>query len=300
MSVAAPLLDVREIHTAYGLSRVLFGVSVEVRAGECVCLLGRNGVGKSTTMRSIIGLTPPQEGRVLWKGADITGWEPYRVARAGIGFVPEDRRIFADLTVWENLDVAARNRKAAQGRRRAQERQHTQERQQAEAQQHADHRQDAQGRRHGEERQQVRSREPSMSGPPRPEPGKPTPLQWTTERVFDLFPKLRDLSSRNGGYLSGGEQQMLTIARTLMGNPELLLLDEPSEGLAPLVVDHLAEQIARLKREGLTILLAEQNVEFSLALAERVYVLEKGSIRFSGPAQHLRDDEGLRHELLAL
>ena len=235
MSAAAPsLLDVRDVHTAYGLSRVLFGVSVEVRPGECVCLLGRNGVGKSTTMRSIIGLTPPQAGRVTWKGTDITGWAPYRVARAGIGFVPEDRRIFADLTVWENLDVAR----------------------------------------------------------------KPGP--WTVERVFDLFPKLRDLSGRNGGFLSGGEQQMLTIARTLMGNPELLLLDEPSEGLAPLVVDHLLEQIARLKREGLTILLAEQNVEFSLALAERVYVLEKGSIRFSGLATRLRDDEALRHELLAL
>jgi branched-chain amino acid transport system ATP-binding protein len=234
MTAGAPLLDVRDIHTAYGLSRVLFGVSVAVNGGECVCLLGRNGVGKSTTMRSIIGLTPPQAGSVAWKGTDITGWPPYRVARAGIGFVPEDRRIFADLTVWENLDVAR----------------------------------------------------------------KPGP--WTVERVFDLFPKLRDLSGRNGGYLSGGEQQMLTIARTLMGNPELLLLDEPSEGLAPLVVDHLLEQITRLKRQGLTILLAEQNVEFSLALAERVYVLEKGSIRFSGPASRLRDDEALRHELLAL
>ena len=254
MSAVAPLLDVREIHTAYGLSRVLFGVSIDVRAGECVCLLGRNGVGKSTTMRSIIGLTPPQAGRVSWKGTDITGWAPYRVARAGIGFVPEDRRIFAELTVWENLDVAAKQR----------------------------------------------SRDPSRSGHPRPDPGNHAPLQWTTERVFDLFPKLRELSSRQGGYLSGGEQQMLTIARTLMGNPELLLLDEPSEGLAPLVVDHLREQIERLKREGLTILLAEQNVEFSLALAERVYVLEKGSIRFSGPAIRLRDDEALRHELLAL
>ena len=234
MSTAAPLLQVEEIHTAYGLSRVLFGVSLEIRPGECVCLLGRNGVGKSTTMRSIMGLTPPQTGRVRWKGTDITGWEPYRVARAGLGFVPEDRRIFADLTVWENLDVATR------------------------------------------------------SG------------QWTTERVFDLFPKLRELAGRNGGYLSGGEQQMLTIARTLMGNPELLLLDEPSEGLAPLVVDHLRDQIARLKREGLTILLAEQNVDFSLALAERVYVLEKGSIRFSGPAAQLQGDERLRHDLLAL
>jgi len=253
VSADATLLDVREIHTAYGLSRVLFGVSIDVRAGECVCLLGRNGVGKSTTMRSIIGLTPPQAGRVSWKGTDITGWAPYRVARAGIGFVPEDRRIFAELTVWENLDVAAK-----------------------------------------------RSRDLSRSGHPRPDPGNHAPLQWTTERVFDLFPKLRELSSRQGGYLSGGEQQMLTIARTLMGNPELLLLDEPSEGLAPLVVDHLRDQIERLKREGLTILLAEQNVQFSLALAERVYVLEKGSIRFSGPAVRLRDDEALRHELLAL
>ena len=232
--MSAPLLDVTEIHTAYGLSRVLFGVSIQVHAGECVCLLGRNGVGKSTTMRSIMGLTPPQSGRVVFKGADITGWEPYRVSRAGIGFVPEDRRIFADLTVWENLDVAQRGG------------------------------------------------------------------AWTTERVFDLFPTLRQLTGRNGGYLSGGEQQMLTIARTLMGNPQLLLLDEPSEGLAPLVVDHLGEQIGRLKGEGLTILLAEQNTDFSLRLADRVYVLEKGAIRFSGAASALRDNEALRHELLAL
>ena len=231
------MLVVRDIHTAYGLSRVLFGVSIEVTAGECVCLLGRNGVGKSTTMRSIMGLTPPQQGRVLWRGADITGWAPYRVARAGIGFVPEDRRIFADLTVWENLDVAQRA--------------------------------------HGGS-------------------------VFTVERVFDLFPKLRELTGRNGGFLSGGEQQMLTIARTLMGNPGLLLLDEPSEGLAPIVVDHLQEQIGRLKREGLTILLAEQNVDFSLALADRVYVLEKGAIRFSGAAAELRDNQALRHELLAL
>ncbi|PYO44706.1 MAG: ABC transporter ATP-binding protein [Candidatus Rokuibacteriota bacterium] len=229
------MLEVRDIHTAYGLSRVLFGVSIEINTGECVCLLGRNGVGKSTTMRSIMGLTPPQSGRVAFRDVDITGWESYRVARAGIGFVPEDRRIFADLTVWENLDVAQRGTGA-----------------------------------------------------------------WTPERVFDLFPTLRQLTGRNGGYLSGGEQQMLTIARTLMGNPELLLLDEPSEGLAPLVVDHLGEQIARLKAEGLTILLAEQNTEFSLRLADRVYVLEKGAIRFSGAASALRDNDALRHELLAL
>jgi branched-chain amino acid transport system ATP-binding protein len=232
-----PLLVVDEIHTAYGLSQVLFGVSLEVAQGACVCLLGRNGVGKTTTMRSIMGLTPPKRGRVVWKGRDIQAQPAYRVANLGIGFVPEDRRIFAELTVWENLDVATR------------------------------------GRRTG---------------------------GWTVERVYELFPKLRELRDRQGGFLSGGEQQMLTIARTLMGNPELLLLDEPSEGLAPLVVDHLKEQIDRLKRAGLTILLAEQNVDFCLDLADRVYVLEKGHIRYHGSAREFREDESIRHQYLAL
>jgi branched-chain amino acid transport system ATP-binding protein len=248
-----PILHVLDLHTGYGLSRVLFGVDILVATGECVALLGRNGVGKTTTMRSIMGLTPPTAGRIVWRDRDITGWPPFRVVRAGIGFVPEDRRIFAGLTVWENLDVASRGGRSGPG-----------------------------------------------PGHLRPEGAGPPPAQWTVERVFDLFPTLRGLAGRQGGYLSGGEQQMLTIGRTLMGDPELLLLDEPSEGLAPLVVDHLGEQIARLKREGLTILLAEQNVAFSLALADRVYVLEKGQIRFSGPAARLRDDEALRHELLAL
>jgi branched-chain amino acid transport system ATP-binding protein len=235
--MSEPLLRARDVHTAYGLSRVLFGVSLDVARGECVCLLGRNGVGKTTTMRSIMGLTPPAEGRVEWKGRDITGRPPHEIAKAGLGFVPEDRRIFADLTVWENLDVATR------------------------------------ARRNG---------------------------GFTLERVYELFPKLAELRDRQGGYLSGGEQQMLTIARTLMGNPELLLLDEPSEGLAPLVVDHLGEQIARLKREGLTILLAEQNVDFSLSLADRVYVLEKGVVRYEGTTQAFRADESIRHQYLAL
>ena len=235
---APPILAVEEIYTAYGLSQVLFGVSLQVAAGECVCLLGRNGVGKTTTMRSIMGLTAPRQGRVEWKGRDITGREPYQVADLGIGFVPEDRRIFAELSVWENLDVAARSRDGTSA--------------------------------------------------------------WTLERVFSLFPKLRELVNRQGGFLSGGEQQMLTIARTLMGNPELLLLDEPSEGLAPLVVDHLKEQITRLKHDGLTILLAEQNVDFCLDLADRVYVLEKGHIRYEGTSASFREDESIRAQYLAL
>jgi len=232
------LLEVRDIHAAYGLSRVLFGISLEVARGECVCLLGRNGVGKTTTLRAVMGLTPPSAGQIFWKGEDITGWAPHRVARAGIGFVPEDRRIFAELTTWENLDVAQRV-----------------------------------ARRRG---------------------------AWTIETVYGLFPKLRELRDRQGGFLSGGEQQMLTIARTLMGNPELLLLDEPSEGLAPLVVDQLLERVAALKRQGLTIVVAEQGVALSLTLADRVYVLEKGRIRFSGAAASLREDAALRQELLAL
>jgi branched-chain amino acid transport system ATP-binding protein len=234
----ASLLSVENICTSYGLSRVLFGISLEIAAGECVCLLGRNGVGKTTTMRSIMGLTPPSTGRVLWRGRDITGWPPHRVARAGIGFVPEDRRIFAELSVWENLEVGTR---AAR----------------------------------------------------RPGP-------WTLAAVTGLFPVLRERRSQRGGFLSGGEQQMLTIARTLAGNPELLLLDEPSEGLAPLVVEMLRAKIGELKGQGLTILLAEQRVDFALALADRVYVLEKGAIRFSGAAAELRRDTTLLHQLLSL
>jgi branched-chain amino acid transport system ATP-binding protein len=234
----AALLQLEAIHAAYGLSRVLFGISLEVGQGECVCLLGRNGVGKTTTMRAVMGLTPPSSGRVIFKSRDITGWPPHRVARAGIGFVPEDRRIFADLTVWENLDVAQR----AAARR---------------------------GR-------------------------------WTIDSVLELFPALAALRDRQGGFLSGGEQQMLTIARTLTGNPDLVLLDEPSEGLAPLIVEALLGKIRELKAEGLTIVLAEQGVDFSLALADRVYVLEKGAVRYSGTAANLRSDSQLLDSLLAL
>jgi branched-chain amino acid transport system ATP-binding protein len=232
-----PILVVEDVHASYGLSQVLFGVSLVVAPGECVCLLGRNGVGKTTTMRSIMGLTPPSSGRVEWKGQSLRGHAPHEIANRGIGFVPEDRRIFAELTVWENLDVAARGGHTA---------------------------------------------------------------GWTVERVYDMFPKLRELANRQGGFLSGGEQQMLTIARTLMGNPELLLLDEPSEGLAPLVVDALRERIADLKREGLTILLAEQSVDFCLALADRVYVLEKGAARYEGTAAEFRADRSIQEKYLEL
>jgi branched-chain amino acid transport system ATP-binding protein len=232
------LLELDDVYTSYGLSRVLFGISLEVKQGECVCLLGRNGVGKTTTMRSVMGLTPPNAGKVRFRAHDITGWPPHRIARAGIGFVPEDRRIFAELSVWENLDVA----------------------------------------RHAATR----------IG------------HWTIEAVFDLFPVLAGLRDRQGGYLSGGEQQMLTIARTLMGNPDLLLLDEPSEGLAPLVVDALLAKIAELKAQGLTILLAEQGVDFSLSLADRVYVLEKGAVRFTGAAAALKSARSLLDRLMGV
>ena len=234
---AAPILVLEDVHASYGLSQVLFGVSLEVAPGECVCLLGRNGVGKTTTMRSIMGLTPASGGRIEWKGRNLRGLAPYEVAGAGIGFVPEDRRIFAELTVWENLDVAAR--RTGNGR-------------------------------------------------------------WSVERVYDLFPKLKEISDRQGGFLSGGEQQMLTIARTLMGNPELLLLDEPSEGLAPLVVESLRQRIGDLKRNGLTILLAEQSVAFCLALADRVYVLEKGAVRYNGTVDEFRADPSIQARYLEL
>ena len=232
------ILELEGVHTGYGLAKVLFDISLRIEPGECVCLLGRNGVGKTTTMRSIMGLTPPDRGTVRWKGRDVTGMAPYRMAKLGIGFVPEDRRVFADLTVGENLEVAIKRGNGG--------------------------------------------------------------AVWTLERVFDLFPNLRELLQRKGGFLSGGEQQMLTIARTLMGNPELLLLDEPSEGLAPLVVDHLREQIFRLKREGLTILLAEQNVEFSLSLADRIYILQKGQVCFEGTANEVRNSEAIRKDFLAV
>jgi len=224
------ILEVKDIYTAYGLSQILFGVSMKVNEGEVVCLLGRNGVGKTTTLRSIMGLTPPRSGSITFKGEEIAGKPPYRIARMGIGSVPEDRRIFADLTVWENLDVA------------------------------------------------IKSPREGGSG-------------WTMDRVFEFFPALETLQNRQGGFLSGGEQQMLTIARALMGNPELLLLDEPSEGLAPVVVKHLRQRISKLREEGMTILLCEQNFQFSLDLSDRLYVLQKGEVRYEGSIAEFQKDE---------
>jgi branched-chain amino acid transport system ATP-binding protein len=232
-------LQVEGIHTAYGLSRVLFGVSLEVHAGECIALIGRNGVGKTTTMRSIIGLTPPGSGRVMWKGRDIARLGPHRICRLGIGFVPEDRRIFPELTVWENLDIARR------------------------------------------------------AGPD----GRAT---WREAEVFALFPDLGEIRDRRGGVLSGGQQQMLTIARTLMGNPELLLLDEPSEGLAPLIVEQLRQRVGELKATGLSIVLAEQNLQFVMALADRVYILEKGEVRFTGTPADLQADKSIVQQFLTV
>ena len=233
------LLQVDGIHTAYGLSQVLFGVSLEVRAGECIALIGRNGVGKTTTMRSIAGLTPPRRGRVVWKGQDIAQLPPHRICRLGIGFVPEDRRIFPELSVWENLDIARRT--GANGK-----------------------------------------------------------TTWREEQVFALFPDLAGIRDRRGGVLSGGQQQMLTIARTLMGNPELLLLDEPSEGLAPLIVGQLLQRVAELKSTGLSIVLAEQNLQFVMALADRVYILEKGEVRFTGTPADLAADERIVQQFLTV
>jgi len=230
------ILEVKEIYTSYGLSQILFGVSLKVAEGEVISLLGRNGVGKTTTLRSIMGLTPPRSGSIHWKGKDIAGKEPHQIAKLGIGFVPEDRRIFADLTVWENLDVAIKPSGVKKG-------------------------------------------------------------AWTLDRVFELFPALKPIQTRRGGFLSGGEQQMLTIARTLMGNPELLLLDEPSEGLAPIVVQQLGEQIKKLREEGMTILLCEQNAKFSLDLSHRLYILEKGQVRYSGTVADFHRDEAYKSYL---
>jgi branched-chain amino acid transport system ATP-binding protein len=224
------MLEVKGIHTYYGLSHILFDVSLGV------CLLGRNGAGKSTTMKSIMGLISPKEGTITFKGENITGKGPYLVARKGIGFVPDDRRVFADLSVGENLEISERR-----------------------------------------------------TG---------TQVLWSKEAVYEFFPALSRIDSRKAGFLSGGEQQMLTIARALMTNPEFLLLDEPTEGLAPLIVKVLEERIRELKARGLTVLLAEQNQKVALRLSDRGYLIDNGVIRYHGKIEELRANEEIRKKYL--
>lgn len=227
------ILELKGINTYYGLSHILFDVSLKVFKGETVGLLGRNGAGKSTTMKSIIGINPPKKGEIYFKGERIDGLPPFILFRKGIGYVPDDRRVFADLSVDDNLEIVFR-----------------------------------------------RSNE------------------WNKERVYELFPALSAIKTRRAGNLSGGEQQMLTIARALMGSPELLLLDEPTEGLAPLVVRALEEQILKLKASGMSILLAEQNIKSALKIVDRVYVIDNGSIKFEGTKEEFEINEDVRRRYL--
>jgi branched-chain amino acid transport system ATP-binding protein len=229
------MLELQAVEGGYGLSRVLHGVTLRAGAGEVVSLLGRNGAGKSTTLKSIVGLVEVTGGHIRFDGRDITRRPTHEISRLGVGYVPEERRIFGDLTVAENLLVGEKG-----------------------------------------------------AGP------------WGAARVYEFFPKLGELAGRRAGSLSGGEQQMLTVARTLMGNPRVLLLDEPSEGLAPVIVRALGDQIAALKREGLTILLSEQNLKFAARLADRAYIIEKGQVRFDGSMAALMGDEGMRRKYLTI
>ncbi|WP_242833875.1 ABC transporter ATP-binding protein [Desulfosporosinus sp. OT] len=228
------MLEVKDIHTYYGLSHILFGLSLKVNHGEVVSLLGRNGVGKTTTLKSIIGITPPKSGQIFFKGQDITKTPTKRMVKIGISLVPDNRRIFPDLSVRENLEIAD-------------------------------------GIKTG---------------------------TWNLDKVHALFPVLKKTANRRGGNLSGGEQQMLSIARALLGNPELLILDEPTEGLAPLIVRELEEQILELCSTGISILLAEQNLKSALKLATRCYVLERGQVRFEGTVEELADNDEIRSKYL--
>jgi len=229
------ILEAEQIHTYYGTSHILFGISFEVSEGESICLLGRNGAGKTTTLRSIIGLTPPRSGKIRFRGKDIVGKPPYRIAKLGIGFVPDDRRIFPDLTVRQNILVARREKEGA---------------------------------------------------------------AWNLDSIYNLFPKLQQLDTHMGTQLSGGEQQMLTIARTLMTNPDLLLLDEPGEGLAPLVIKTMEVQLGEIKKMGLNMLICEHNVGLALALSDRGYVMDKGAIHYHGTIEELRGNEEVRKKYL--
>ena len=233
------MLAVEKINTFYEDAQVLFDVSLEIREGEVVAFLGRNGAGKTTTIRSIMGLTPPRSGRVMFKGQDLAGLPPYTIANRGVGFVPDNRRIFPTLSVRQNLEIA---RKANDGGRQG----------------------------------------------------------WTLERIYEHFPKLREMEDRRGEVLSGGEQQMLTIARTLMGNPDLVLLDEPTEGLSPLMVMEVMKIIKELKGKGETILLVEQNSTLALTVSQRAYILENGHVVHAGPAAELAGNREVKQKYLGI
>ena len=244
LSDDAPLLVVHDLRAWYGRAQALFDVDLEVKRGEVVALMGRNGAGKSTTMKSIMGMMDKREGSVTFLGKEIIDLPSHVIARAGLGFVPEDRRIFTDLTVLQNLEVG---------------------------------------------RQAARTWPDGTAVP-----------SWTQEKLFALFPNLGEMPQRLGGRMSGGEQQMLTVARTLMGNPYLVLLDEPSEGVAPVIVEQMAKMILTLKQQGVSILLSEQNLFFAEMVSDRVYVLDKGQVCFSGTMRELSEDEQSRRALLGV
>jgi len=239
-----PMLAVEGLSAWYGAARILYDLSFTVGRGEVVALMGRNGAGKSTTMKAIMGLIAQRQGSVRFNGEDISRLKPFEIARRGLGFTPEDRRIFVDLTVMENLDIG---------------------------------------------RQPPRVFADGASAP-----------SWTPASLFTLFPNLAAMPNRLGGRMSGGEQQMLTVARTLMGNPLLVLLDEPSEGVAPLIVEQMANTIVELKKEGLSILLSEQNIHFARMVSDRVYVLEKGQIHWQGAMAQLADNQDVQRAYLTV
>lgn len=234
-----PQLALHDVDVFYGASQILFGIDVTVEAGTILALIGRNGAGKSTTFKAIAGLVPPRAGRILLAGENIAGMAPYRIARAGVGYVPEDRQVFPEHTVHENLEVAQK-------------------------------------------------------------PGPGGEAYWSFERIYRTFPMLEPLRSRQAGRLSGGEQQMLAIARTLMGNPAIILLDEPSEGLAPLIVEEIARLLHRLRDIGATILLAEQNTHFCLAVASDVAIIDKGQIVYRGTTAEFQTEEVATRRFLAV
>lgn len=233
----AEILVAQKINSYYGKSHILFDVSLTVRQGATLCLMGRNGAGKSTTFKSLVMAVVPRSGRVIFQEKDITGQKPFRITRLGLGLVPEDRRIFGPLTVQENLLL---------------------------------------GRSTG--RKGI----------------------WDLERIYQIFPVLKDFKNRQAGTLSGGEQQMLTIARTLMGNPAVLLLDEPSEGLSPVMVRTLKELVLKLKEVGTTILLSEQNIKFAMAVSDHVAIIDKGHIRYESDIDTFKNDEAVRQQYLAV